>query len=154
MVELQVPRAIAAKYATLTATRSLLCAHQSPFREMEKQMFQKLPLAQHGLLGTPGSGAPTSAVASHPPAFCWKTWSFWVRRARASATPSPYHSSILPELWKSAGTISWASYRRCYTAFVKVKMLKICQMESFAPTSFRNVGQGATRVEDWLNITF
>lgn len=41
MVELQVPIAIAAKYAILTVTRLLLYAHQSPFRKMEMQMSPK-----------------------------------------------------------------------------------------------------------------
>ena len=113
---------------------------------------QKLLLAQHGLLGTPGSGAAASVVASHSPAFCWKTWGFRVCRDRNSVIPSPFHSSISPELWKLAGTIFWASYRRCCTAFVK--MSKICHTESCAPMSFWSVGQGATGVENWLNITF
>lgn len=150
MVELQVPIAIAAKYATLTVPRSLLCAHQSPFRKrFPKAAISTARAAGHTWLRCPNFSSgflPTSLL---------------LENLRLSSMPgqSLCHPLTLPYqsfAWalKVAGTISWASYRSCYTAFVKVKMLKICQTESFAFTSFRSVGQGATRVEEWLNITF
>lgn len=74
MVELQVPIAIAAKYAILTVTRLLLYAHQSPFRKMEMQMSPKAvtstaQTAGHTWLRCPdfSSGFPlTSLLLENP----------------------------------------------------------------------------------------
>lgn len=52
-------------------------------------MSLKLPLAQHGLLGVSGSGAPALAVAFHSPAFAGKPEAFRHTKMETQAPAQP-----------------------------------------------------------------